>query len=97
MAAMPSLASVRGRVRSIRGRTPVWSQKWETDANYEKLTRFLLENYTWLRPAFASVSSRSSAAHSAVRPWSTAQQSPAAARAPGFLPMAIRVHPRTGT
>ncbi len=38
---------------------PVFTQKWETDANYEKLTRFLLENYTILRPAFGSHNIRS--------------------------------------
>src|SRR5262249_43796938 len=38
---------------------PVWSRKAETDANYEKLTRFLLENSRWLRPAFGSHNVRS--------------------------------------
>lgn len=38
---------------------PVFTQKWETDANYEKLTRFLLERYTVLRPAFGSHNIRS--------------------------------------
>ena len=38
---------------------PVWRHKWETDANYEKLTRFLLENRRWLRPAFGSHNVRS--------------------------------------
>ncbi len=33
---------------------PVWSRKWESDAAYERSTRFLLENRRWLRPAFAS-------------------------------------------
>src|SRR5262249_24724011 len=33
---------------------PVWSRKWESDASYERLTRFLLENRRWLRPAFGS-------------------------------------------
>jgi RHH-type proline utilization regulon transcriptional repressor/proline dehydrogenase/delta 1-pyrroline-5-carboxylate dehydrogenase len=38
---------------------PVWAQKWETDANYERLTRFLLEKRRWLQPAFASHNVRS--------------------------------------
>lgn len=38
---------------------PVWSRKWESDATYEKLTRFMLENRRWLRPAFASHNIRS--------------------------------------
>jgi RHH-type proline utilization regulon transcriptional repressor/proline dehydrogenase/delta 1-pyrroline-5-carboxylate dehydrogenase len=38
---------------------PVWSHKWETDANYEKLTAFLIENRLWLRPALGSHNVRS--------------------------------------
>jgi len=38
---------------------PVFEQKWESDANYEKLTRLLLENYQSLRPAFGSHNLRS--------------------------------------
>jgi RHH-type proline utilization regulon transcriptional repressor/proline dehydrogenase/delta 1-pyrroline-5-carboxylate dehydrogenase len=38
---------------------PVFTQKWETDANYEKLTRFLLERHEILRPAFGSHNVRS--------------------------------------
>jgi len=38
---------------------PVWQQKWQSDAAYERLTRFLLENYRWLRPAFGSHNVRS--------------------------------------
>ncbi|MES1213240.1 MAG: L-glutamate gamma-semialdehyde dehydrogenase, partial [Singulisphaera sp.] len=38
---------------------PVFEQKWETDANYEKLTRFLLTNHMYLRPALASHNVRS--------------------------------------
>ncbi len=38
---------------------PVFIHKWETDANYEKLTRFLLEKHCWLRPAFGSHNVRS--------------------------------------
>ena len=39
--------------------TPVWTHKWETDAAYERLTDFLLENRAWLRPAFGSHNVRS--------------------------------------
>lgn len=38
---------------------PVFTEKWETDVNYEKLTRFLLEHYEQLRPAFGSHNFRS--------------------------------------
>jgi RHH-type proline utilization regulon transcriptional repressor/proline dehydrogenase/delta 1-pyrroline-5-carboxylate dehydrogenase len=38
---------------------PVFTNKWETDANYERLTRFLLERHTLLRPAFGSHNVRS--------------------------------------
>lgn len=38
---------------------PVYQQKWESDASYERNTRFLLENYQWLRPAFGSHNLRS--------------------------------------
>jgi RHH-type transcriptional regulator, proline utilization regulon repressor / proline dehydrogenase / delta 1-pyrroline-5-carboxylate dehydrogenase len=38
---------------------PVWSRKWQTDGNYERLTRFLLDNHDWLRPAFGSHNVRS--------------------------------------
>jgi RHH-type proline utilization regulon transcriptional repressor/proline dehydrogenase/delta 1-pyrroline-5-carboxylate dehydrogenase len=40
-------------------RVPVFTHKWETDANYEKLTRLLLENHEVLRPAFGSHNVRS--------------------------------------
>jgi RHH-type transcriptional regulator, proline utilization regulon repressor / proline dehydrogenase / delta 1-pyrroline-5-carboxylate dehydrogenase len=39
--------------------TPVWTHKGETDAAYERLTDFLLENRAWLRPAFGSHNIRS--------------------------------------
>jgi RHH-type proline utilization regulon transcriptional repressor/proline dehydrogenase/delta 1-pyrroline-5-carboxylate dehydrogenase len=39
--------------------SPVWLDKWETDAAYERQTRFLLEHYRTLRPAFASHNVRS--------------------------------------
>lgn len=38
---------------------PVFQEKWESDANYEKLTQLLLENYQHLRPAFGSHNLRS--------------------------------------
>jgi RHH-type proline utilization regulon transcriptional repressor/proline dehydrogenase/delta 1-pyrroline-5-carboxylate dehydrogenase len=38
---------------------PVFACKHETDANYERLTAFLLENYKFLRPAFGSHNVRS--------------------------------------
>ena len=38
---------------------PVWEHKAETDANYEKLTAFLLENTDLISPAFASHNVRS--------------------------------------
>jgi RHH-type proline utilization regulon transcriptional repressor/proline dehydrogenase/delta 1-pyrroline-5-carboxylate dehydrogenase len=39
--------------------SPVWAHKWETDANYEKMTRFLMEHHRWLRPALGSHNVRS--------------------------------------
>jgi RHH-type proline utilization regulon transcriptional repressor/proline dehydrogenase/delta 1-pyrroline-5-carboxylate dehydrogenase len=38
---------------------PVWQRKWESDAAYERLTRFMLENRRWIRPAFGSHNIRS--------------------------------------
>jgi RHH-type proline utilization regulon transcriptional repressor/proline dehydrogenase/delta 1-pyrroline-5-carboxylate dehydrogenase len=38
---------------------PVFTDKPETDANYEQLTRFLMEHHTWLRPALGSHNVRS--------------------------------------
>ncbi len=38
---------------------PVWPHKYETDANYERLTEFLIDNRRWLRPAFGSHNVRS--------------------------------------
>jgi RHH-type transcriptional regulator, proline utilization regulon repressor / proline dehydrogenase / delta 1-pyrroline-5-carboxylate dehydrogenase len=38
---------------------PVFARKWETDANYERMTMFLLEHHEWLRPAFGSHNVRS--------------------------------------
>lgn len=39
--------------------SPVFEEKWQSDDNYERLTRLLLENYTVLRPAFGSHNLRS--------------------------------------
>ena len=38
---------------------PVWTQKWQSDACYERCSRFLLENYAWLVPAFGTHNFRS--------------------------------------
>lgn len=38
---------------------PVFQRKWQSDDNYEQQTRFLMENHTWLRPAFGSHNLRS--------------------------------------
>jgi RHH-type proline utilization regulon transcriptional repressor/proline dehydrogenase/delta 1-pyrroline-5-carboxylate dehydrogenase len=39
--------------------SPVWSHKWQTDVNYERMTRFLMDNHQWLRPALGSHNVRS--------------------------------------
>ena len=38
---------------------PVFEQKWQSDANFERLTRLVVRNYQWLRPAIASHNVRS--------------------------------------
>src|SRR5262245_5308838 len=38
---------------------PVFTEKWQSDANFEKLSRFLLANHDWLTPAFGSHNIRS--------------------------------------
>ncbi len=38
---------------------PVYQQKWQSDDNFESQTRFLMENYQWLKPALASHNLRS--------------------------------------
>ena len=38
---------------------PVFQQKWETDANFERLARFMLQNHEVLRPAIGSHNLRS--------------------------------------
>ncbi len=39
--------------------SPVWARKWQSDAAYETLTRFLMENHNWLRPALGTHNVRS--------------------------------------
>jgi RHH-type proline utilization regulon transcriptional repressor/proline dehydrogenase/delta 1-pyrroline-5-carboxylate dehydrogenase len=38
---------------------PVFTEKWQSDVNYERLSRFLLTNSAWLVPAFGSHNIRS--------------------------------------
>lgn len=38
---------------------PVYLQKWQSDENFERQTRFVMENYQWLRPQIASHNLRS--------------------------------------
>jgi len=38
---------------------PVYRRKWQSDDCYERLTRILMENHAWLRPALASHNLRS--------------------------------------
>ena len=38
---------------------PVWTRKWQSDACYERCSRFLLENHSWLVPAFGTHNFRS--------------------------------------
>ncbi|MCI0701263.1 MAG: L-glutamate gamma-semialdehyde dehydrogenase, partial [Planctomycetia bacterium] len=38
---------------------PVFTRKWQSDANFERLTEFLLANVEWLIPAFGSHNIRS--------------------------------------
>jgi RHH-type proline utilization regulon transcriptional repressor/proline dehydrogenase/delta 1-pyrroline-5-carboxylate dehydrogenase len=39
--------------------SPVWGHKWQTDACYERMTEFLMEQGGWLRPALGSHNVRS--------------------------------------
>jgi RHH-type proline utilization regulon transcriptional repressor/proline dehydrogenase/delta 1-pyrroline-5-carboxylate dehydrogenase len=41
---------------------PVWTEKRQSDACYERCSRLLLENHEWLRPAFGTHNVRSMAA-----------------------------------
>ncbi|MEZ6146557.1 MAG: proline dehydrogenase family protein [Planctomycetaceae bacterium] len=38
---------------------PVYQEKWQSDANFEEQTEFLMRNHEWLRPAIASHNLRS--------------------------------------
>ncbi len=38
---------------------PVYLQKWQSDENFERQSRYLMENHRWLRPALASHNLRS--------------------------------------
>lgn len=38
---------------------PVWQNKWQSDACFERCSWFLMRNYQWLRPAFGSHNVRS--------------------------------------
>ncbi|QVL33156.1 proline dehydrogenase family protein [Telmatocola sphagniphila] len=38
---------------------PVWTEKWQSDACFERCGRFLLQNYNWIAPAFGSHNVRS--------------------------------------
>ncbi|HUE74802.1 MAG TPA: proline dehydrogenase family protein [Pirellulaceae bacterium] len=38
---------------------PVYQKKWESDANFERQTRFVMQNAQWLRPALGSHNVRS--------------------------------------
>lgn len=38
---------------------PVFTEKWQSDDNFETLSTFLMQNHTWLRPAFGSHNIRS--------------------------------------
>jgi RHH-type proline utilization regulon transcriptional repressor/proline dehydrogenase/delta 1-pyrroline-5-carboxylate dehydrogenase len=38
---------------------PVFTEKWQSDANFEECARLLMENHDWLRPAFGTHNVRS--------------------------------------
>ena len=48
--------------RQLGWREPVYLQKWQSDASYERCARFLMEHHERLRPALASHNVRSLAA-----------------------------------
>ncbi len=45
--------------RQLAWPVPVYQRKWESDANYERCSRFLMANHRWIRPAFGSHNIRS--------------------------------------
>jgi RHH-type proline utilization regulon transcriptional repressor/proline dehydrogenase/delta 1-pyrroline-5-carboxylate dehydrogenase len=51
-------AETAAAVRSYK-QPPVWTQKWESDACYERMTRVMLQHAHLIRPAFASHNVRS--------------------------------------
>lgn len=48
--------------RALGWPSPVWSEKWESDRQFERLAALMLANTEWIRPAFASHNVRSIAA-----------------------------------
>jgi RHH-type proline utilization regulon transcriptional repressor/proline dehydrogenase/delta 1-pyrroline-5-carboxylate dehydrogenase len=52
--------------RQVGWPVPVYLRKWETDANFERCSRFLFQSHDWLRPALGSHNVRSVAAALAV-------------------------------
>ena len=52
--------------RQLGWPVPVYLRKWQTDANFERCTRFLFQNHQWLRPALGSHNVRSIAVAMAV-------------------------------
>ncbi len=52
--------------RQLGWPVPVYLRKWQTDANFERCTRFLFQNHEWLRPALGSHNVRSIAHATAV-------------------------------
>ncbi|MHC4696848.1 MAG: L-glutamate gamma-semialdehyde dehydrogenase [Planctomycetota bacterium] len=51
-------AETAAAVRSYK-KPPVWTEKWQSDACYERMTRVMLEHSELVRPAFASHNVRS--------------------------------------
>ncbi|MFQ3651726.1 MAG: proline dehydrogenase family protein, partial [Gemmataceae bacterium] len=45
--------------RQLGWPVPVWAEKWQSDAAYERCTAFLIQQRDWLRPAFGSHNIRS--------------------------------------
>lgn len=47
------------RARELGWPIPVWTEKWQSDASFERCTRFLLDHHRELRPALGSHNIRS--------------------------------------
>lgn len=45
--------------RQVGWPVPVFTRKWQSDANFERCTEFLIDHREWLRPAFGSHNVRS--------------------------------------